>query len=42
MVTHLHARVCCLCCCLQERMVSGSMWLHREGPYRTMQELWDE
>lgn len=22
--------------------VHGSMWLQKEGPYRTMEELWDE
>ena len=26
----------------QQRMVNGAMWLHPRGPYRTMEELWDE
>ncbi len=26
----------------QQRMVNGAMWLHPKGPYRTMEELWDE
>ena len=26
----------------QQRMVNGAMWLHAKGPYRTMEELWDE
>jgi hypothetical protein len=27
---------------LQQRMVSGVMWLSPKGPYKTLQELWDE
>ena len=27
---------------VQQRMVNGSMWLNPQGPYRTMEELWDE
>ena len=26
----------------QQRMVHGQMWLSKDGPYRTMAELWDE
>ena len=26
----------------QQRMVHGEMWLSKEGPYKTMQDLWDE
>ncbi|KAI8106531.1 hypothetical protein M9435_001074 [Picochlorum sp. BPE23] len=26
----------------QMRMVNGGMWLNPKGPYRTMQDLWDE
>lgn len=26
---------------LQQRMVTGVMWLHPRGPYRTLAELWD-
>lgn len=26
----------------QQRMVDGSFWLKSEGPYRTLQHLWDE
>ncbi|KAL4443567.1 hypothetical protein ABPG75_011304 [Micractinium tetrahymenae] len=26
----------------QQRMVNGAMWLNPKGPYRTMEELWDE
>ena len=26
----------------QQRMVNGGMWLNAKGPYRTMQDLWDE
>jgi hypothetical protein len=34
--------VCLLLLPLQQRMVSGVMWLSPKGPYRTLQELWDE
>ena len=27
---------------VQQRMVNGAMWLSPQGPYRTMEELWDE
>uniref|UniRef100_A0A1D1ZZK1 NADP-dependent oxidoreductase domain-containing protein n=1 Tax=Auxenochlorella protothecoides TaxID=3075 RepID=A0A1D1ZZK1_AUXPR len=27
---------------VQQRMVNGATWLHPRGPYRTMEELWDE
>jgi hypothetical protein len=27
---------------LQQRMVSGVMWLSPKGPYNTLQDLWDE
>jgi hypothetical protein len=23
-------------------MVDGSFWLHKDGPYRTLTELWDD
>lgn len=26
----------------QQRMVNGAMWLNPRGPYRTMEDLWDE
>jgi hypothetical protein len=26
----------------QQRMVSGIMWLSPRGPYKTLQDLWDE
>jgi len=26
----------------QQRMVNGAMWLNPKGPYRTMEDLWDE
>jgi hypothetical protein len=26
----------------QARYVDGSMWLQPEGPYRTLQDLWDD
>lgn len=26
---------------MQARMVDGSMWLQPEGPYRTLNDLWD-
>ena len=27
---------------LQQRMVNGAMWLNPKGPYRSMEDLWDE
>lgn len=26
---------------VQARMVDGSMWLQAEGPYRTLDDLWN-
>ena len=26
----------------QMRMVNGGFWLHPKGPYKTLQELWDD
>ena len=32
----------CLRWALQRRMLLGSAFLSKEGPYRTLKELWDE
>ena len=26
----------------QQRMVDGSYWVHPSGPYKTLEEFWDE
>ena len=27
---------------VQQRMVHGALWLSKDGPYKTMRDLWDE
>lgn len=30
-----------MCVSVQMRMVEGNMWVQKEGPYKSLDELWD-
>ena len=30
-----------MCVFVQMRMVEGNMWVQKEGPYKSLDELWD-